>query len=244
MSKSAIDRLGDRLRQGTMTLTDLIELTAYRKLFASAYQMAIDVVRDELGLQPTGRPEKSTSAIVEKLQRETIRLTQIQDIAGLRIVVPATEDQNRTVKDITIAFEQCVVLDRRERPSNGYRAVHVVVFLDQHPVEIQVRTIFQHQWAEVSEKLADILDPSLKYGGGPVEARNYLNDTSHLVATFEELGQRHNALSRMIEEDYGQHDEIERVKIEGGKRFADLESQVRVLLDKILMDLEQIRGST
>jgi ppGpp synthetase/RelA/SpoT-type nucleotidyltranferase len=33
-------------------------------------------------------------------------------------------------------------------------------------VEIQVRTSLQHLWAELSEKVADVFDPLIKYGGG------------------------------------------------------------------------------
>jgi ppGpp synthetase/RelA/SpoT-type nucleotidyltranferase len=34
-------------------------------------------------------------------------------------------------------------------------------------VEIQVRILMQHWWAELSEKLSDTIDPEIKYGGGP-----------------------------------------------------------------------------
>jgi UDP-N-acetylglucosamine enolpyruvyl transferase len=34
------------------------------------------------------------------------------------------------------------------------------------PVEIQIRTSLQHRWAEISEKLSDLANPEIKYGGG------------------------------------------------------------------------------
>lgn len=75
-SKSQIDRLGDRLRTGQFTDDDLRELDAYRQSFVGAYEAVISAIRSELTLVPTGRPAKSSTAIVDKLRRETIRLSQ------------------------------------------------------------------------------------------------------------------------------------------------------------------------
>lgn len=44
--------------------------------------MVVGQIRDRLKLEPTGRPLKTTQAIVEKLRREKTRLSQMQDIAG------------------------------------------------------------------------------------------------------------------------------------------------------------------
>jgi hypothetical protein len=46
-----------------------------------AYERVIETIIDQLTLQPTGRLAKSTTSISDKLKRESIRLTQIQDIA-------------------------------------------------------------------------------------------------------------------------------------------------------------------
>ena len=86
-SKTQIDRLGDRLRAGSLTESDLIILDEYRRSFGEAYESVVRTIRQSLGLEPTGRPAKSTGSISEKLRRESIRLSQIQDIAGCRIVV-------------------------------------------------------------------------------------------------------------------------------------------------------------
>lgn len=54
-------------------------------------------------------------------------------------------------------------------------------------IEIQVRTSFQHLWAEFSEKLSDQIDKDLKYGAGPQQFREMLADLSYLVAEYEDL---------------------------------------------------------
>ena len=50
---------------------------------------------------------------------------------------------------------------------NGYRAVHVVVFPESMPIEIQIRTELQHEWAEVFEKIADLVGRDIRYGEPP-----------------------------------------------------------------------------
>ncbi len=61
------------------------------------------------------------------------------------------------------------VIDRRAEgaDSHGYRAVHVIVFPEGLPVEIQIRTPLQHSWAEISERLGDRWGRGLRYGKGP-----------------------------------------------------------------------------
>lgn len=52
-------------------------------------------------------------------------------------------------------------------------------------IEIQVRTLLQHQWAELSEKLSDVVDSAIKYGGGDVEVVSLLARTSDVMAKVE-----------------------------------------------------------
>ena len=58
------------------------------------------------------------------------------------------------------------------------------------PVEVQVRTELQHSWAQLSEKLSDVVDASVKYGGGPEILRSTLLDLSNLLGQMEALEQR------------------------------------------------------
>jgi putative GTP pyrophosphokinase len=160
-------------------------LDDYRRSFGPAYEVVVRTVREMIAIQPTGRPAKSTGAIVEKLHRETIRLSQIQDIAGCRIVVADVPEQDRMVGVLRAGFSKAVVIDRRSSPSYGYRAVHVVVEALGRSVEIQIRTTLQHTWAEVSEKLSDVVDPAIKYGGGPDQVKEALKNGSDAVNLVE-----------------------------------------------------------
>ena len=186
-SKTKLDQLGERLRQRAVTDDDFRLLDAFRRSFAAGYEEVLDAIRSNLGSEPTGRPAKSTSSIIEKLQRETIRLTQIQDIAGCRLVVPHSSAQEQTVTQLRGALDEVTVVDRRTHSSHGYRAVHLVVIADGKPIEIQVRTTLQHLWAEFSEKMADVVDPAVKYGGGPEPVKKLLAGYSDLVKQMEKL---------------------------------------------------------
>ncbi|HEV7669598.1 MAG TPA: hypothetical protein VGS22_13825 [Thermoanaerobaculia bacterium] len=189
LSKTQIDRLGDRLKKGSPSESDLRLLDDYRRSFGEAYEAVVQTIYQR-GQFPTGRLAKSTRSIAEKLRRESLRLTQMQDIAGCRIVVSSRLDQENLVASLKIDFPEASVVDRREKPSFGYRAVHVVVEILDKPVEVQVRTSLQHMWAEVSEKCSDVIDPAIKYGGGSGEWRDFLAESSRSVAAHEELEKR------------------------------------------------------
>ena len=177
-SKSEIDRLGNRLRDAVSS-DDLRMLDAYRLSFASAYVLVLDKIRTSTGVDASGRPAKSTTAIVDKLRRESIRLSQMQDIAGCRIVVDSYARQETLVKELTSLFSTAIISDRRKNPSHGYRAVHLIMPHNNRFVEVQIRTELQHLWAELSEKLADKFGIDVKYGGGPTRVRAMLDHLLH-----------------------------------------------------------------
>jgi len=227
-SKTQIDRLGDRLRKGPVERSDLLLLDGYRRSFGPAYESVVQTIRDELELEPSGRPAKSTNSLVEKLKRESIRLTQVQDIAGCRVVVPDILEQNRVVGLLLSgAFPEACVVDRREKPSYGYRAVHVIVEISGKPVEIQVRTTFQHIWAEISEKYADLYGSDIKYGRGPQEIRRILEEVSALIGKYEDL-----------EEGLGQ--EAESVKLRD--KMNKIRKDLAEILDEEISRVDNIRG--
>jgi len=187
VSKTQVDKLGDRLRKGKLEEEDSRLLDSYRRLFTEAYEEVVAIIRDATKLDPTGRTAKSTTSITEKLHREKIRLTQMQDIAGCRLVVPDVAAQNQVVDRLMTALPQADLVDRRKKPSFGYRAVHIVATARDRPVEIQARTELQHLWAQLSEKLSDVFDPAIKYGGGGSEYQDHLFRFSQLIAEYEDL---------------------------------------------------------
>jgi ppGpp synthetase/RelA/SpoT-type nucleotidyltranferase len=95
----------------------------------------------------------------------------MQDIAGARVVAEMTRnEQDELVTKIKQLYPEAREIDRRVRPSFGYRAVHVVVTAEGRLVEIQVRTELQNLWAQLLERLADQWGRQIRYGGPPNNA--------------------------------------------------------------------------
>ena len=186
-SNAAIDRLGKRIAFEQLTAADLQELDAYRRTFTAAYEEVVRVIRETLGLAPTGRPAKSTPSIIDKLRRESIRLTQMQDIAGCRVVIGDSLEQDRVVSAMERVFSEVNLVDRRTTPSHGYRAKHAIVTWKGRQVEVQIRTALQHSWAELSEKLSDRFGQSIKYGDGDESIMSLLRTWSDQIAEIEGL---------------------------------------------------------
>jgi ppGpp synthetase/RelA/SpoT-type nucleotidyltranferase len=133
-------------------------------------------VVNEDGNAPTSRI-KTTDTLVAKLRRNpSMSLTTVQDIVGFRVLVPAgsgRNEQDGIVRTIIRALEAngfvATIIDRRAKPSSGYRAVHLVADVDSMHCEIQVRTRWQQQWAELVEKLGDFWGRGIRYGDLPID---------------------------------------------------------------------------
>ncbi len=117
---------------------------------------------------------KNTGTITEKLRRNGGHtLGSIHDLGGMRLVVTGGRDeQDRVAGHVQELFADEAraprLIDRRVEPVHGYRALHVIVYPDGYPIEVQVRTQWQHLWAEWFERLADQYGRGIRYGEPPV----------------------------------------------------------------------------
>jgi ppGpp synthetase/RelA/SpoT-type nucleotidyltranferase len=199
ISRSALDRLGERLAAAERISDDDYALLHE---VLSAYQAALGEAGRRLaalGYEPTTRV-KTTSVLIDKLRREQgMKLKGEQDIAGARIVsdcnrVEQDEIVRRIVDEFANESRPPKVKDRRAEPSAGYRAVHVIVTVQDVPVEIQVRTWLQDRWAQAVEALADKWGRGLRYGEPPLEP-----DRRVRGATRRTLWEAFLALSSLID---------------------------------------------
>jgi ppGpp synthetase/RelA/SpoT-type nucleotidyltranferase len=168
-STKVLDDLGEAIRTDTMTPTDWALFRELRQQWRSS----LDSLKSELdqmnNLQYftiTGRL-KNTSTIREKLSRSTLRLSNIRDIIGCRVVVPDNiAVQDAVVRDIAmlIQSDRHKIIDRRVNSNNGYRAVHLELRRDEMICEIQVRTQLQDLWATTSEAFGEKVGRGFRYG--------------------------------------------------------------------------------
>lgn len=205
VSRSAMDKLGKRLAASDeVSDTDLDLLLEV----LTAYQAALDETQHrlrDLGYSPTSRT-KTTSVLVDKLRREHSSLKSVQDIAGTRIICADRDEQDEIVEAVVRCFAHGgrppKVKDRREQPSHGYRAVHVVVTVQDLPVEIQIRTESQDLWAQIVESIGDRWGRQIRYGGLPTDPDKQLDarmsDVTRrdLWSLVESLSERTDAVER------------------------------------------------
>lgn len=224
MTNSQIDRLGDRLKASMATEDDLRLLDQFRASFADSYEHVVTVVREQVGLASTGRQAKTTASIVAKLKREKTRLSRMQDVAGCRVILDDLVEQIDAAEQLERAFSNAKLVNRLFLPSHGYRAIHVIVTANEKPIEIQVRTRLQHLWAELSEKLSDRIDSSIKYGGGTEELRTALAKFSDLILSHEAQewfvaeNTQHGALAHELHEGYHEQVRVNRSALESRRR--------------------------
>lgn len=135
-----------------------------------------------------GQRLKRTARIIPKLARyPAMQLTTMQDIGGCRAVVPRQADVQailhgwRVVKNRATTVDDYVSAPR----TSGYRAIHVVVEYDGRPIEMQLRTRLQHDWAYTVETWGGRLGIDLKSGEGPQEALDFLAALSDAMAVDE-----------------------------------------------------------
>lgn len=96
-TKSTIDRIGEKLKAGEFDPEVLRGLDFFRSSHDRIIPMVLHAVSNRGIL--TLRAAKSTASIVAKLRRESVRLSQIQDIAGCRLIVQDTMMQAEFVED-------------------------------------------------------------------------------------------------------------------------------------------------
>ena len=165
LTGSQLDKLGERLRNGPLALSDLQQLRVFletlepfaEEMFANVQALG-SVLRGPIP-QITRRNVKTVRSIIAKLRRQTIALRQIQDLVGCRIVVMDTIEQQEYLAELMTMFPSAIVIDHKAEPQHGYRAVHMVVRSGNQRFEIQLRTRLQDEWANIVEKIADRIGP-------------------------------------------------------------------------------------
>jgi ppGpp synthetase/RelA/SpoT-type nucleotidyltranferase len=230
MTKSQINRLGEKLRKTSELETEtLVRLQEFRASYDKPMSEAQGLLR-QMGLEATSRL-KTTNTIIEKLRREKTRLSEMQDIGGIRVVLEGDlTRQNEIVKRIADAFPITRVIDRRRRPTHGYRAVHVIATLDERLLEIQVRTRLQDLWAQAMERLADGAGRQIRYGGAPQRRGE---DVETLLNISREIGEIEDIFTKLNQLVAGWSPP---------RDMASMQREVRLYLAKLESFRQSLRG--
>jgi ppGpp synthetase/RelA/SpoT-type nucleotidyltranferase len=136
---------------------------------------------------------KRKPQIIRKLNRFSVRLTQLQDIGGCRIIVQGNntidslweylQDKVAHQKDLKLIRK----IDYREkgRDDSGYRSLHLILERHGHKIELQIRSRIQHYWAESIERTSVIYGYHLKECEGHSDVLAYFKKLSDIFYEIE-----------------------------------------------------------
>ena len=201
-SKSRIDKSGRALTNSDFDLTEeYLELDEIFDQFRESHlapltslTASIQNVLSDLGESYyIAQRLKRKPQIVRKLKRLSVRLTQLQDIGGLRIIV----NDNSVIQRLEATIENSIAKNpnytlarnadyRPEgRDDSGYRALHKIVKFQDIFLEVQIRSRAQHYWAESVERTSVFYGKRLKEGEGSSEVLLYFKNLSNVFASIE-----------------------------------------------------------
>ena len=141
---------------------------------------------------------KRLESITAKLSAlSKMRLSQMQDIAGCRAVMPSI-DAVRRLEAIYraggISHDLRSSKDYIAHPKvSGYRSVHLIFayklrrpsVYEGHKVEIQIRTQWQHAWATAVEAAGTLTNQALKSSQGAAEWQRFFALMGSYIAEME-----------------------------------------------------------
>ena len=136
---------------------------------------------------------KRKPQIIRKLTRLSVRLTQLQDIGGCRIIVEKNELVDQIISFLKAKIESTEELklvritDYREkgRDITGYRSVHLLLERSGKKLELQLRSRIQHYWAESIERTSVIYGRHLKESEGDERVISYFQKLSDAFFEIE-----------------------------------------------------------
>jgi ppGpp synthetase/RelA/SpoT-type nucleotidyltranferase len=129
---------------------------------------------------------KRLDTLVGKLGRERGSVAQMQDIGGVRAVLPSLRHvyvvRRRLLKSWVIIRERDYIAQPK---SSGYRALHLIVRRMGFPIEVQLRTIGQDVWANQVEETGRQVGLDLKFGAGNKHLDSMFLAMAELIARFD-----------------------------------------------------------
>lgn len=206
-SKSMINRAGEILVRNTPLLDDvpaarnLVErwraCHAYPiNTFQATLRKKLQRYHDPIAAQRL----KRMPTIIDKLQRyPTMTLTSMQDIAGIRAILPSVADVYRLADEYRnnrrFVHELIGQKDYIAEPKDedGYRSLHLIYRYknkqnnryDGLKLEMQIRTKLQHTWATAVETMETFLGQALKSRKGNQQWRDFFAIVSSAFAHME-----------------------------------------------------------
>lgn len=206
-SRSKVDRAGkDLLRALDLDIVPedaLIVLNEWRSFHTFPINSITVVLKgkakriqnDALVVQ---RMKRSRSIISKLINEPSMRLTQMQDIGGCRVVfdsLDAVYELKNSYLDTKGQYEVVHIDDYISAPkASGYRSIHLVLRYNskKYPeynkllLEVQARTKAQHAWATAVETVGAVTGQALKSSEGEAKWLKYFQNASLALEYLEQ----------------------------------------------------------
>lgn len=189
-----VDAAGETLVNPDMSLWDKIRVYPVIDNWRAAHAYPLNTFQMTLrrrarGVDPqaiVAQRLKRLSSIEDKLQRyNTLKLSEVQDIAGCRVVVSGVPQVYNIVNGYKREYADHRLESQndyiRHPKSDGYRGYHLIYryFDIKHPdynkrkIEMQLRSTLQHYWATAVETVDIFLREGLKSHRGSPDWRRF-----------------------------------------------------------------------
>ncbi|MBS7837356.1 RelA/SpoT domain-containing protein [Wohlfahrtiimonas chitiniclastica] len=210
--RNELRRAGDLIARGNPTDQELNDALTSINAWRSLHIYPIDAFQKTLKARckkiefsdfTVAQRLKRMPSIISKLKRfDKMNLARMQDIGGVRIILPNIKDVYRLHSELISAnnrFSHTPILpptDHIMQPKDdGYRSLHQIfnyksrdhAELDGLKIELQIRTELQHAWATAVETLDTIENTSIKSGLGSADYRRFFLLASSLFAIKEKV---------------------------------------------------------
>lgn len=184
-SKTQINKAGKILCESDPTTWEYIEAQELANRWRSCHAYPINTFQSTLrtklrhfsGSPIVAQRLKRMPTMIDKLKRHpNMKLTTMQDIAGVRGIVDTIDDVNKIVglyvdnKNFRHELVERYDYINNPRDADGYRSVHLVYKYSNsfYPdfnglrIEMQLRTKLQHIWATAVETMGTFIGQALK----------------------------------------------------------------------------------
>lgn len=193
-SNTALNKIGDiiRTQKHNSDYKNAIEILndwreAHGAILDSYYDKCIKLSKKIDKNVIVAQRLKRLPTIISKLNRfKSMRLSSMQDIAGVRIIASDMDQLSAIEKKIKKWKNLKRIKDYINHPKNsGYRGKHFIFEKNGMFVEIQLRTQFQHIWATSVETIDVFRGTSLKERDDSTYWHDFFCQVSSIFAIVE-----------------------------------------------------------
>lgn len=204
------------IRAGEIFLKDPLEVTSeqvdsamdvlsyWRQEHEIPLENALDILKEDTLKKDRdaifAKRMKRFASIVAKLQRfDAMKLKNMQDIGGCRVIVSSQKKLYQIVRELKKRpnFKNGKLVKRYkdyiENPKDdGYRGYHLIGSFngstgDQRTIELQIRTIIQHDWATALEIVDLFTGQALKSNQGKADWKRFFKLVGDHFARMDEI---------------------------------------------------------